>query len=225
MARVFVNKTYRLRAYWGSGLMFVIMFGTALNFVTLPNTELADILGSIPFSAIILFLMAFLDRGVLVAMDGDIFHRDILRWSTLRYPVYAILVASAIVQDVSNVLAAVSPAAGNSLWVQLGAFQILILVPALFAYPVVALAIGGRRTSDRTMKKHIRLLGLGFLCFIVSFPFFDTTDLGSLFANTLIIFANLFLYLAVMSLSSVGRIGRQDVAPASPLSTPSAGTH
>jgi hypothetical protein len=206
IARIFVNRTYRLRAYWGSALMLVIMAGTALNFVTLPNTALGVILGAIPFSVIIIFLMAFLDQGIFVAMDGDIFHRRILRWPSLRFAVYAILVSSAVAQDISYLAQAVYPSAGGSFLVVLGVNQLIILVPALFAYAVAALVIGGRRTFDRTMKKHIRLLGYGFVCFIVSFPFFASTNLGSLFANTLIIFANLFLYLAVMSLSSVGKM-------------------
>lgn len=208
IARLFVNRTYRLRAYWGSGLMFVIMFGSALNFVTLPSSAVGVILGGVPFSVIILFLMAFLDQGIFVAMDGDIFHREILHWRSLRYAVYAVLIVSAVVQDVSYLLPVISSISADSLLVQLGSNQILVLVPVLFAYAVVALVIGGRRTSDRTMKRHIRLLGGGFVCFIVSFPFFASTDLGTLFANTLIIFANLFLYLAVMSLSSFGKVER-----------------
>ena len=223
IGRFFVNRTYRRRAFWGSALMFVIMFGTSLNLVTLPNTTAADIAGTIPFSVIVLFLMAFLDQGIYVAMDGDIFHREILRWGSARRVVYPVLILSVVISDFAGALGATSPSASASPLVQAAAIQIDAFVPLLFAYAVVALLIGGRRTADRTMKRHIRFLGAGFLCFIASFPFFASTDIGSLFANTLIIFANAFLYLAVMSLSSVGKVERG--GPAALTAGAQTGTH
>jgi hypothetical protein len=213
IGRYFVNRTYRLRAYWGGALMFVIMLGTLLNFVSFPNSALGDLLSFAPFGVIILFLMAFVDQGIFVAMDGDFFHRDILLWRSTRRAVYAVLILSEAVELASYLLAGQSASASGSAFVTLGEGQNLAVVPILFAYAVAALVIGGRRTADRTMKKHIRLLGYGFFCFIVAFPFFASTDLGFLFANTLIVFANLFLYLAVMSFSSVGRVEKEPGAP------------
>lgn len=203
IGRFFVNRTYRSRAYTGGALMFVIMLGTSTGLITLPNSDFGVAVGELAFGAILVFLMAFLDRGIFVAMDGDIFHRDILRWKSARLAAYAVLIASVIVANAADFL----PYSGSSLIVVLATNQLLVVVPILFAYAVVSLLVGGRRTPDRTVKRHIRLLGIGFTFFIVAFPFFGVTaDAAIVFANVVIIFADWFLYRAVMSLSDVGKV-------------------
>jgi hypothetical protein len=165
-----------------------------------------------------------LDRGIFVAIDGDIFHRDILRWRTVRIVVYPVLVLSLALEEAVYYFTLAYSNATSS-FAQLGTYQILVVVPVVFTYSVAALLVGGRRTSDRTMKRHIRLLGFGLLCFIVSFPLYSTTEIGNLSANVLTLFANYFLYLAVMSLSSVGKVESPEVL-GSPALVPSApGTH
>ena len=216
IARAFVNRTYRQRAYWGALLMLSICLGTATNLVTFPATSLGAVLTFLPFALIVVLLIAFVDRGIEVAMDGDFFHRDILRWRSGRWAAYAAIILS-FASLFPSYYFAYNPEVANSLWVQLGSYQVAVVVPVVFAYAVTALVIGGRRTSDRTMKRHIRRLGYGFFAFIVSFPFFIVgSGVLAVFPNVLIIVANVFLYLAVMSLSDIGKV---EALPTMPVST------
>ena len=217
IARAFVNRTYRQRAYWGALLMLSICLGTATNLITFPATSLGAVLTFFPFAVIVVLLIAFVDRGIEVAMDGDFFHRDILRWRSGRWAAYAAIILSFVFLFPSYYFA-YSPEL-NSLWVQLGSDQVAVVVPVIFAYAVAALVIGGRRTSDKTMKRHIRRLGYGFFAFIVSFPFFIVGNgVLAVFPKVLIIVANVFLYLAVMSLSDIGKVERlpTTIAPTGP---------
>lgn len=224
IARLFVNRTYKLRAYWGGLLMLVILVGTLSGYVDFPETPAGVVLSYIPLGAILLFLLVFVDRGIFVAMDGDMFHRNVLLWRSARLVLYPALIISSVAETAGGVVLLPSSAPGGFI-AQLLYYQSIAVVPAIFAYAVAALVIGGRRTADRTMKRHIRLLGVGFLCFIVSFPFFGLPPLGSLFANSLIIFANFFLYLSVMSLSSVGKLEKAPIQPGPAPPAGPAGTH
>ena len=221
IARAFVNRTYRARAYWGCLLMAAIGLGTANNFVMYPTTSLGSVLTFFPFAIIVVLLLAFVDRGVYVAEDGDFFHREIWRWHTLRKVAYAATVGTflALLPSYYNYYV---PDVANSPLVQIGADQVAVVVPLVFAYSVGALVIGGRRTSDLTMKRHIRMLGYGFFAFIMAFPFFIAVSSGPLevVPNALIIFANWFLYRAVMSLSNVGKIDRSLATDSGPSAAP-----
>jgi uncharacterized membrane protein len=209
IGHAFVNRAYRLRAYWGALLMFSICLGTLTNFINFPATSLGAVLMFFPFAIIVFLLLAFVDRGIEVAMDGDFFHRDILHWRSMRGVAYAAVMVTFLLLLPSYYFE-YAPDMANSPLVQLGADQILFVVPVVFAYAVTALIIGGRRTADQTMKRHIRRLGFGFLAFIVSFPFFIAgSGILVLFPNVLIIVANWFLYRAVMSLSSIGKVERE----------------
>jgi hypothetical protein len=85
---------------------------------------------------------------------------------------------------------------------------------AFLSYSAAALVVGARRTPDRTMRRFVRMLGLAIICMVLFFtvwipfaPFSLTVqDLGSLISECFIPAAAYFLYLAVMSLSSVGRV-------------------
>jgi hypothetical protein len=213
MARVFVNRIYRSRAYLATVLMLTIIMITPFSYLSVPDTAIGNLLGILPLFALLLALLAFVDRGIKVAMEGDFFHRDILHWRALSRYAYAALLISLVVASVS--LFSVGGSDTSPLPDVVGVYQLLVVNTVVFGYSVVALVIGGRRTPDQIMKRHIRLLGYGLIFFVISFPFFSGSPIENLAANVVIIFANLFLYLSVMSLSDVGRVGRLEIpAPA-----------
>lgn len=186
--------------------MASISLGTLSGFAAYPANSLGAILSFLPFAAIVILLLAFVDRGIAVAKDGDFFHRDVWLWSRMRVLAYAATVGTFLVAALGSYFEYV-PSVADQSFVQVSADQIIVVVPAVFVYAVGALVVGGKRTSDQTMKRHIKMLGVGFLAFVVSFPFFFAQGgVLALFPNLLIIIANYFLYLAVMSLSSFGKI-------------------
>lgn len=226
MARAFVNAAYRSRAYWAALLMLSIVVGNLSGFVTLPDNALGATLSYAPFILILLFLLIFVDRVVRVVMEGDFFHRDILRWRTLGRVTYPVLLVSMVISALTSYPVIASPTPGTSDLLLIAYFQLVVIVPIIFAYSVAALVVGERRTPDLVVKKHIKLLGYGLLCFVVGFPFFSGNPVENLFGNLMTLFANLFLYFSVMSLSPLGRVGPLQEGPADPsTSSPVPGTH
>jgi hypothetical protein len=206
MARAFVNRAYRSRAYWAALLMLTIVVGNFSGFISFPEGTLGRALSYVPFIVLLLVLLVFVDRVIRVAMEGDFFHRDILRWRTVGKATYPALVVSMAISASTSYQVIGSSAPAPSALVLAAYFQLVVVIPLVFGYSVAALIIGGRRTPDRVMKRHIRLLGYGLLCFVVGFPFFSGGPLENLFGNLMTLFADLFLYFSVMSLSLLGRV-------------------
>jgi uncharacterized membrane protein YccF (DUF307 family) len=95
-------------------------------------------------------------------------------------------------------------------------------IALVFSYSAAALVVGARRTPERSMRRFVRMASLALICMLLFFtvwipfqPFSVTVaDLGNLISDLFIPVAGYFLYLAVMSLSPVGRV-EKEVGPAS----------
>jgi hypothetical protein len=170
MRRGFVDVTYRARALWSALFMSVIAIANAENFIPFPNNQLWNIVNFIPFLAIVGFAFAFVDKTVLVAIRSDFFHRDILRWSKLRVPVGSVLAGSTCF-IFSGVVLTSQPATSSAnsivnLFSGIAFFQFSFVAAGVLGFGAVALVIGARRTSDRILRKHIRLLGFSVTSFV-----------------------------------------------------------
>lgn len=226
MARAFVSDAYRSRARWAALLMFTIVIGNLSGFVTFPNNELGGALSYAPFVVLMVVLLIFVDRVIRVAMEEDFFHRDILRWRALGRATYPALLVSLVLGVLASYPVLVSQTTAVSAVLFAAYFQTVVVVPVVFGYAGIALVVGERRTADRVMKRHIRLLGYGILSFVIAFPFFSGNAAEALFANIVTLAADLLLYFSVMSLSSLGRVrplqeGGAGATPPSPIP----GTH
>lgn len=215
MRRGFIDPTYRSRALWSALLMVTIAVTNALTFVSLPATALGSLASLAPFLAIVIVCYAFIDRTVLVAMGSDFFHRDVLGWTRTRIPSYLIFAASSL----AVLFIATFPPYGNSsappafgIWGVILTYQFFAVAIALLGYGAVAAVYGSRRTSDLTLKRHIRLLAVAvgfFVIAILTFSF-SSGDLGQIISDALTMLATYFLYRSVMSLTSLGRIDEKE---------------
>jgi hypothetical protein len=104
---------------------------------------------------------------------------------------------------------------GVPLWVRamfpsnyLGPLVPLFVAVASLAYMLAAIILSARRTSDMTMKRHVRWVGLGFLIF---FGFFVASVTGAtnteLLIDSFVVLALAYaFYHALMSLTPIGRL-------------------
>ncbi|HUI86836.1 MAG TPA: hypothetical protein VLY21_06750 [Nitrososphaerales archaeon] len=212
IARVLVKGAYRNRALWTGGTAFaLILFEYA---TTLPAS---NPLGISAFFLILLILFAFVDSSIRVAQETDFFHRSPLGWQRLRKPLYGIIlgytgIGALLILIIGSTVAAIS-LTGEVLW--------FIIAGVSLTYSAAALVVGARRTPERSLRRFVRMLGLTIICMVLFFtawipfiPFSQTVqDFGSLVSEVFIPLAAYFLYLAVMSLSPVGRV---EEAPAQP---------
>ncbi len=216
MRRGFVDATYRSKALWSALLMSVIALTNAVSLIPLPNNQLWNTVTFIPFLALVGFTFAFVDKTVLVAIKSDFFHRDILRWSKLRVPAASVLAGSGFF-IFSGVALSPSFSVGQSAvvtWVDVAFLQFSLIAASVLGFAALALAIGAHRTSDRTLKKHIRLLGFALTSFAVSLviPGVGSSDAAAVFQNSLTLVATYLLYLSTMSLTSLGHLQKEDTA-------------
>jgi hypothetical protein len=205
IGRALVRGVYRNRAFWTGGTMIALILFTLSS-----NLPTSNPLSTLSFLVIGLALLAFVDSSVEVAREMDFFHRSPLRWQRLRKPLYVLLFAFSTVGaflylESSATLSGV----GVVLW-----FTMITLV---FSYSAAALVVGARRTPERTMRRFVRMVSLALICMVLFFtiwipfqPFGATVaDLGNLISDCFIPAAAYFLYLAVMSLSPVGRVEKE----------------
>jgi len=205
MRRGFVDATYRSRALWAAFFMSVIAITNAANFVPIPNDALGSALSFAPFLALVIVCFVFVDKSILVAVQTDFFHRNTLRWLALRRPALTSLVLSSAVIMVA--VLSYGSQADTPLWVNLGYYQFFLVSALVLGVAVVALIVGSRRTPDKTLKKHIRLLGYALAFFVVSLVAgFSASDAAYVASEGLTLFATYFLYLSTMSLTSLGRV-------------------
>ncbi len=199
--RALINKVYRRRALW---ISLVSLY--ALVYILLGSDLAATVpilLNLILATASLLPLVAFVfvDSAILAAMETDFFHRDALRWRRLRGLAFVVQLALFLVLIVVY-------------FVYLRHLSILFLYFAFvivgastlgLAYSVAVLVVVSRRSSDRTMRKHTRLLGLLLALVVVLLPdlfVFPNIPLG-IFLGLAIPY---LLYLSAMSLSQTNRI-------------------
>ena len=213
MGRAFIGGVYRRRAFWIAALLFAIELSNVASLVPAVGNSVA---GAVIFFGMIVVVLAFVDGVILVAQQTDFFHRGILAWQPLRWVLYPVVIMSVILEIVSFVAIppfASSPPPGTSTALVVAFYQFDVVVPVCFTYAAVVLAIGARRTPDRTLKSHARFLGLALLLFIativISIP---GTELWSFFANVTGLVSIYFLYRAVMALSPLGRVTPLDLA-------------
>ncbi len=195
IGRTLVSRVYRNRAFWIAGLCIALVLQSSTGYVPSVNNLL---IGALPLFEITFFLLVFvifvfIDSTVMVALELDFFHRNTLRWKQLRRPFYLVGLALLVL--------IILPATAQT-------FVAFFLV---LGYSVAALIIGARRTPDRTIKRHIMLLGFVLIAFIImSFLFNSTSTLSvDLLYDFLIVLYPYLLYRAVMTLSSVGRIEKE----------------
>ena len=145
-----------------------------------------------PFLVQLTLVFAFIDSVILVAMEMDFFHRDTLHWRRLRVPAYVVVLVAIFFPTTSN-----SPL-----------FTIAAFLAALFpfVYSITVLIVASRRTPDRTMKRHTRLLGYAFSMYVVSVLVFQIPIYGNLISDLFLIIFAYLIYLATMSLSPMSRI-------------------
>jgi len=207
IGRVLVRGTYRNRALWSGGTMIALVL-----LVVASNLPPSNPLSPISFLVIMVILFAFVDSSIKVAQEMDFFHRSPLGWQRLRKPAYAILIGISLVGVFAFIFTpsnGIISGIGVILWFTVGAGSI--------SYGAAALLVGARRTPDRSMRRFVRMLGLAIICMVLFFttwipfaPFSVTVqDLGNLISELFVPAAAYYLYLAVMSLSPVGRIEKE----------------
>jgi hypothetical protein len=210
--KALVGEVYRRRASWTVTLMIILAVAIlALQPSTLTsapffNTTLGLVLSSIPLLVIFLVVFAFVDSNVLVAMEIDFFHRNVIRWRELRLPSYATLITSSILLIFSLALGQNAAGAISNLL----SLQFLVVAGVVTLYAVVALVVSSRRTPDSTIRNFVKLLGLSLGIFlpatIIWVVDYAIPNLGMLLSGLFAIVSCYFLYRAVMALSPVGTV-------------------
>ena len=209
MARVFVDRVYKSKAVWMAALTSTILLSELSSFVQFPSTALGSLLVITPLALVILVSYAFVDRTILVAMRTDFFHRDVIGWMKVRLPGFA-LVAGALCLIVPDWVLVPSGTSTPPFWSTVSFDIFVVVVPLVLGYAAIVMVISARRTADRTLKRHILLLGLSLGCFAVVLALFasPSTDLFDLLEDALNVGSLYLLYRAVMSLTLLGRVDK-----------------
>lgn len=239
IGRAFVDPLYRSRARWTAGVMLLLvvaLLGDPLSpasstqpaLITLPSSLMA--LGDISLFAQLGFIAAifvFVDRTVLVTMDMDFFHRTTLRWPKVRILFYFLLFVGLIEGFGNSYLGGLPPSqvskweiyavgsvpTGNYSWFPLFTFALLIVV---FGCAAAAMVVGARRTQDRTLRRHVRFLGIAIVSFFIAIVTltFTTYTLASDPAVSLVpallsIMTGYLFYQVAMSLTPIGKVEKE----------------
>ncbi|HEY6283097.1 MAG TPA: hypothetical protein VIW22_04150 [Nitrososphaerales archaeon] len=216
--RGFADATYRARALASTVFMVFVIITNVTFLIPLPNSPLGAVIGFVPFLALILASFALVDSNVLAATRSDFFHRSIIHWQNLRLSAGVVLVGSGFL--ISTAIAsdpqafASVPQGSDPLWVLISYYQFFVVAAAVIGYGALGLIVGSRRTPDRTLKRHIRLLGFALAMFVLSILFYSvgSYDATQIAGNLLTLIATYFLYLSVMSLTPLGHRLKEVVA-------------
>jgi hypothetical protein len=204
IGRALPSRVYRNRAFWIAVLCVAIFFQDQI-----PDGIMVG--GGLPLFQLTFFielfvLFVFIDSTALVALELDFFHRNTLRWRKLRpvfYPLALIGETTLLLITYASGLPS-PPSWATAFFVKplVGAFFVI------FGYAVVAMVVAARRTQDRTLRRHVMLLGLFFATFIATTFMFNFTSilLVDLLNDLLVVLGYYAFYRAVMSLSPVGRV-------------------
>lgn len=189
-----------MRSGLGPSWLFCVCFAERSLFAAGINVDPHDVV----FFLFLLFLLPYVDGGVLAALDTDFFHRDTLLWRRLRKPAFLVIYASfaafaVFAASMSFVVPSSSPP-----------FLFLYVVIIILGYGAVTLVVAARRTADRTLRRHIGYLGLSLAGFIAQTFLFNPSSIYFSLAEDAVYLAAVYvLYRAVMSLSLVGRIVKE----------------
>ncbi len=93
------------------------------------------------------------------------------------------------------------------IWVDIGFYQFFAVIISVLGISALALGVASRRTSDRNLRKSIRLLGYALGLFVAALSLFPVNSaVASIAGNILTLGATYFLYLSTMSLTALGRV-------------------
>jgi len=210
LMRALANRIHRNRAFWIAALCVLLALQAQV-----PN---GWEVGGLPIFELTFFMMVsvffvFIDSTISVALEVDFFHRNTLRWRQARLIAYPIVFGWVVIfLSVTYLSGLPNPPAWVSA-VQAGPVGLLFIATLL--YSIVALVIGARRSPDMTLRRHILLLAAFFAMFIATTFMFNYTSTLSidLISDALTVLSAYVLYRAVMTLSPLGRVGRETAAP------------
>jgi hypothetical protein len=209
IGRGLVSRVTRSRAFWTGTILALLclVFAERALLAAGINVDPHEVV----FFLFILFLLPYIDGGVMAALDTDFFHRDTLLWRRLRKPAYiAFYVSSAVFTVFAASMSFVVPSSSPP-------FLLLYVVLIILGYGAVALVIAARRTADRTLRRHVGYLGLSLAGFIAQTFFFNPSSIYSSIAEDAVYLAAVYvLYRAVMSLSLVSRIVKEGSTTSKP---------
>lgn len=203
-----VTRVYRTRAYWLAVLMIIYA-----AFAIVPTSSAIELeISNILFSMFLIAFLLFIDSNVAVAREIDFFHKDILRWHSVRTPLFAVIIAGTV--GIVAIIQLTNTAAIDSSTAEIGYVLYFALLGVAFSYSGGAMFVIARRTYDRTMKKFVKLLGFAVLSYVLFLTLFIPLDaiypsLGDVVTDFIGIATAYFFYCAAMSLSSVGRIVKE----------------
>ncbi|MDA4112332.1 MAG: hypothetical protein OK439_07305 [Thaumarchaeota archaeon] len=202
IGRVLVSRVFRNRAYWIAALMISGAISSSSIFFPVINNPIYNLLSFLPFFAVLVIILAFVDSTIFAAAELDFFHRDSLHWSKSRIPLYIILISALLISIPGIVFYS-----NSSFWQTVTTISVGLGATIVLAYSVMALIVSARRTFDKTMKRFVKLLGASLGCFVFGLlvSFVNSTSLpyvlvSDAFTNVISI---VILYQAVMSLSPI----------------------
>ena len=215
IGRVFANRLYRSRAIWGVAIVLVAFLSDLTNIAPF-STLLSSYSSFILLVLLILVVFVFVDVSILTTIELDFFHSNTLRWKQGRFVGYLLLFGDVGIVFLVESIAGLpdTPAWINSL-AGSPAFSVQagLAIFGVLTYSAAALIVGARRTPDKTMKRHLQLVGFAFLLFIAS-TLNDLTIAINLLNDLLALLGPCMIYLALMALSPIGRV-EKDVTGAS----------
>ena len=207
IGRASASTVYRRRAFWIAGLMITWIIAQVALY--LPNAQSITLFGiylpAILFVAAFLVTLAFVDSSILVTMELDFFHRNTLHWRQLRVIAYVLMfVFVSLVVVISS--GGQLPQSQVDILALVAQFLIFAIFGGVFGYAVITLAIGARRTQDRTMKRHVTLLGASIGLLIINILLVSALEAFPVVGDSFGLITAYLLYRAVMSLSALSRI-------------------
>jgi hypothetical protein len=222
MAHGFVDRVYKSKALWMAALMSGILLSELSSFIQFPQGVLGSLLATSPLILVIVVSYAFVDRTILVAMRSDFFHRDVMGWMKIRFPGFIFVIGAVFLATADSALVP-SDTSATPFWSTVAFDFFVVVVPLVLGYAAVAVVVSARRTADRTLKRHILLVGLSLACFAAILALFasPSTDLFNFLGDALNVGSLYLLYRAVMSLTLLGRVEKGTESTLSPSVTES----
>jgi hypothetical protein len=225
IGRKFVSRVYRSRAFWFAGVMLValiLVLSALISFLfgLYPSTSLSALV-ILVFFAWVAVMFVYADRTILVTLEMDFHHRNTLHWRPIRTLAYVAIFAGVLYIFAFIFVTKPPCSSGNCPTVYLPGLpswvpvifpgilvpEALLAIIVAFGYTISAVIIGARRTSDMTMNRHVRWLGLSFLIFLGWFVAFILPTTWSNLLISFIIFGLLYtFYRALMSLTFIGKL-------------------
>ena len=197
MSRILFERIYRSRAMW-TGFFAIILivllvvdsltsiFSGSLSIEAIPvASRIPQVVAVIVF---VLIFAAWIDSTIRIAISQDFFHRNTLRWASLRYLFWASILPLSLLYVLDH-----------------QAFYAFAPIPLVYA--AATLLVSGIRTRNRTMRAYLRWIGLlvlsgsifNFLIYLIPFP----NLFPNLFGGVVLAY---FLYRAAKSLSPTSKL-------------------